>query len=371
MARRIRNLIRKELIQLGRDWVLTGFIITLPVFQLLLLAQSTTESIVGLNVAVVDRDRSAASRRVVRALSNKEELEVSGSLLNDQEASRLLDRGEAILMAVIPEGFSRALRNPADTPSIQLVADGSNDLVAGIALGAARGALGDLRIRKVSAPGAVPASLVDLRTSVRFNPTFDVKLFALPAQVGFIVYQVTLTVASIGVARERELGTLEQLIVTPLTRMELVAGKAAPALIVGMVNFLSMLGVTVWGFGLPLRGSLWLLLVLTLLFVGAEIGYGMLISGIAHTQQQAILLVFVQAMVDMTFSGYLVPVKNLPAGLRWIAQLVPLRHYLTLIRSVMLRGASLRALWPHAAAMLGVGALVMVVSVRTLSRRLD
>jgi ABC-2 type transport system permease protein len=219
--------------------------------------------------------------------------------------------------------------------------------------------------------GDSSASLVDLRTTVRFNPTFDVKLFTVPAQVGFIVYQVTLTVASIGLARERELGTLEQLIVMPLTRLELVVGKALPALILGMVNFLSMLGVAVWGFGVPLRGSLWLLLALTLLFVLAEIGYGMFISGIAHTQQQAILLVFVLAMVDMAFSGFLVPIRNLPAGLRVVARAVPLRHYLTIMRSVMLRGVGLGAVWPHAAAMLIVGTLITGFAVRNLSRRLD
>jgi ABC-2 type transport system permease protein len=164
---------------------------------------------------------------------------------------------------------------------------------------------------------------------------------------------------------------LEQLIVMPLTRLELMVGKAAPALIVGLLNFLTMLAVTVWGFGVPMRGSPWFLLAFTLLFVLAEIGYGILISGIAHTQQQAILLVFVLAMVDMAFSGFLVPVKNLPAGLRWIARIVPLRHYLTAMRDVMLRGAGPGLLWPDAAAVLGVGSLVTAIAARNLSRRLD
>lgn len=368
---RIRNLIRKELIQLRRDWVLTGFIVTLPVLQLVLLAQSTTKSIGGLNVVVVDRDRSSASRRAAEALNNREELEVIGHLMDVEEGGRLLDRGDAVILAVIPEGFSRALRGSRDSASVQLVADGSNDLVGGIALGAAREALTDFGMDASVARRAVPASLIELRTTVRFNPTFDVKRFAIPAQVGFIVYQVTLTVASVGLARERELGTLEQLIVMPLSRAELVLGKAAPALVVGMVDFLTMLAMTVWGFGIPIKGSLWLLLALTLLFVAAEIGYGMFISGIARTQQQAILLVFVLAMVDMAFSGYLVPIKNLPEGLRWIAEVVPLRHYLSIIRSVMLRGAGLGAVWPHVLAMLGIGTLVTFIAVRNLSGRLD
>jgi len=151
----------------------------------------------------------------------------------------------------------------------------------------------------------------------------------------------------------------------------LVIGKAIPALIIGALNFGLMLAVAVWGFGVPLRGSLLLLFLLTLLFVVVEIGYGILISGLARTQQQAILLVFVLAMVDMTFSGYMVRVKHLPALLRAVAQVVPFRHYLVIIRGVMLKGSGLGALWPHAAAMGLMGILVMLVAVRSLSRSLD
>jgi ABC-2 type transport system permease protein len=138
-----------------------------------------------------------------------------------------------------------------------------------------------------------------------------------------------------------------------------------------MLNFALMLGVAVFGFGIPMRGSLWLLTGLTFLFVTVQIGYGIFISGIAHTQQQAILLVFVLAMVDMAFSGYLVPIKNLPTALQTIAQVVPLRHYLTVLRSVMLKGADLGAVWQHAAAMVEIGLVITALAVRNLSRSLD
>jgi ABC-2 type transport system permease protein len=157
----------------------------------------------------------------------------------------------------------------------------------------------------------------------------------------------------------------------PLRRIELLVGKAIPAMIIGALNFLLMLAVAVFGFGVPMRGSLPLLFTLTLLFVVTEIGYGIFISGIARTQQQAILFVFVLAMVDMTFSGYLVRVKNLPMTLQVIAQVVPFHHYLTIVRGVMLKGAGLDALWPHAVAMLLMGLLVTSVAVRNLSRSLD
>jgi len=368
---RLRNLVRKELIQLGRDWVLTIFIITLPVLQLILLARSTGSSITDLKVTVVDRDRSAASRRAVEALGNRDELAIDGASDTVAEAERLLDMGDALLAVVIPEDFSEALEHGQAAPSIQLVADGSNELVADVALRAAQAALAEFVSDAAGAAADSSLTLIDLRSTVLYNPSFDVKLFAVPAQLGFIVYQVTLTVASVGFARERELGTLEQLIVMPLSRVELILGKAAPALLVGVLNFLSMLAVTVWGFGVPMRGSTWLLLAFTVLFVATEIGYGIFISGIAQTQQQAILLVFVLAMVDMAFSGYLVPVKSLPAALQWVAQFVPLRHYLSAIRNVMLRGAGFDVLWREAVVVVGTGAVVTSVAARNLSRRLD
>jgi len=370
MLLRVWNLVLKEFIQFRRDWLMTTFILTLPVLQLVLLAQATGSRISNLRVAVLDLDRSNASRRMITALDNRRELDVRHHPAALADTHRLLDQGEATLAVIIPAGFAADLSSITRTPQVQLIADASNTIPASIALRAAREAITAFAGETRFFPKNL-VSIIDLRTTVRFNPTFNHKFFTVPAQVGFIVYQVTLTVASIGLARERELGTLEQLMVMPLRRIELVIGKAIPALIIGALNFLFMLAVAIFGFHVPLRGSLPLLFGLTLLFIVVEIGYGTLISGIARTQQQAILLVFVLAMVDMTFSGYMVRVKNLPVALRAIAQVVPFRHYLTIIRAVMLKGAGLDALWPHAAAMLLTGLLITAVAVRNLSRRLD
>ncbi len=361
----------KEFIQLRRDWLMSAFILTLPVLQLVLLARATAPAISDLAVAVLDYDRSPASRRVAVSLSNREELEIRHHPLTLEEAESLLDRGGAVLAVVVPEGFARTLERPFDAAMLQLIADGSNDLIADVALRAARAALSGFARKEAGWLAEQRLSPVELRTTIRYNRTFDVGFFTIPAQVGFIVYQVSLVVASIGIARERELGTLEQLIVMPLARFELVIGKAIPALVLGMVNFGFMLGVAVFGFGIPMRGSLLLLLGFTLVFVAVEIGYGMLISANAHTQQQAILLVFVLAMVDMAFSGYLVPIENLPPLMGAIAQIVPLNHYLTVMRAVMLRGAGLGALWQQAAAITLMGLLVTIVAVRSLSRSLE
>ena len=371
MLLRIWNLVLKEFIQLLRDWLMTAFILTLPVLQLVLLAHATGSGISDLRVAVLDLDRSSASRRLVTALGNRRELYVCHCPETLAETHRLLDQGDAALVVVIPADFAADVTDVARTPRIQLIADASNNVPASNALRAARGAVAAFATDLAVEHGLAASPPIDLRTTVRFNPALNFRFFSIPAQVGFIVYQVTLVVASVGLARERELGTLEQLIVMPLRRIELVIGKAIPALVIGLLNFLCILAVAVFGFGIPLRGSLPLLFALTLLFIVAEIGYGIFISGIARTQQQAVLFVFVLAMVDMSFSGYMVRVKNLPVALQAIAQVVPFRHYLTIIRGVMLKGVGLDALWPHAAAMLLMGLLVTAVAVRNLSRSLD
>jgi len=367
---RIWNLVLKEFIQFSRDWLMTAFILTLPALQLVLLAHATGSRISDLRVAILDLDHSSASRWLVTALDNRRELGICHHPASLADVHRLLDQGEVTLAVIIPAGFAADVADVARTPSVQLIADASNNIPAYIALSAARRAVAAFARETRFFPKNL-VSPIDLRTMVRFNPTFNVRFFSIPAQVGFIVYQVTLTVASIGLARERELGTLEQLMVMPLSRVELVIGKAIPALGIGALNFLLMLAVAVFGFHVPMCGSLLLLFILTLLFIVAEIGYGIFISGLARTQQQAILLVFVLAMVDMTFSGYLVRVKNLPVALQSIAQVVPFHHYLTIIRGVMLKGAGLDALWPHAAAMLLMGLLVTTIAVRNLSRSLD
>jgi ABC-2 type transport system permease protein len=371
---RIWNLVLKEFIQFSRDWLMTTFMLTLPVVQLVLMAQSTGSRISNLCAAVLDLDRSTASRQLVTALDTRQELNVCYFPDTLSDTRRLLDQGETTLAVIIPAGFAADIDDISQTPQLQLIADASSSVPARYALSGAQEAVAAFTADLAKDLGLFSqdsASVIDLRTTIRFNPKLNVKFSTVSAQLGFIVYQVTLVVASVGLARERELGTLEQLMVVPLRRIELVIGKAIPALIIGMVNFSIILTVAVFGFGVPMRGSLLSFFVLTSLFVAAEIGYGILISGIARTQQQAVLFVFVLAMVDMTFSGYMVRVENLPAALQTIAQVVPFRHYLAIVRGMMLKGTGLDVLWPHAAAMSLIGLLVTTVAVRNLSRSLD
>jgi ABC-2 type transport system permease protein len=186
-----------------------------------------------------------------------------------------------------------------------------------------------------------------------------------------MVYQVALIVAALGLTRERELGTLEQLLVTPLRRLELIAGKAIPAVLIATVDFLLMYAVIKFGFDVPMRGSFVVLFGLSMLFIAAQVGWGLIVSSLSKNQQQAVLMVFVLALVDVSFSGYVMPVDHLPAMLRIVSQLFPLQHYLIVIRSVMLKGAGLAAVWQEALALAALSAGSISVAVISLRSRME
>lgn len=368
---RIRNLVWKEFLQLARDRLLTLFLFLLPAVQLVLLARATGRGVHEQPVVILDLDRTAVTRELALRLDLREELSVEYFVDTEEDLRHLLEQGEARMGIIFPAGFSARLLDPTQTASVRVVVDGTNDVVAGITLSAVQALFTEYAQERAAVWGVRTVPLLDLRIVTYYNPGYDTRQFAIPAQVGFITYQITLAIASLGLARERELGTLEGLIVTPMRRAELIVGKAIPALIIGLLNFLFLLAIAVLGFGVPLRGSFWLLLGLTLAFVLAEVGWGLVISGFSRTQQQALLFVFIQALVDLTLSGYLVPVKNLPLTLRAASRIVPMYHYLAVIRSVMLKGSGLADLWPHALALAGLAGLVLLIAARRVSRRLE
>lgn len=371
MLVRIANLIVKDLIQFRRDWVLALFILLAPTLQLILMARTVERGIREQPVVILDQDHSRLSRQMVLDMDNTEELQVAYYAQDAAEMRRLLDQGQARLAVIIPSGFAHDLIRDRSPQPIQVIADASNSLAASITLSAAAGAAGRLTAGLAASRGLVRPELIDLRTDVRFNPGLDFRDYSIPAQVGFITYQVTLAVAALGLARERELGTLEQLMVTPLRRVELALGKGFPALVIGTVNFFAVWGLSVSIFRVPMNGSVLLLAALTLLFVGAVVSWGLVLSAISRTQQQAILFVFILAMMEITFSGFMVPVKNMPTVLRTISRLAPLQHYLVIIRSIMLKGAGLSTLWPQAIALAALSLLMGMLALLIVARRLE
>jgi ABC-2 type transport system permease protein len=370
MFRRIGNVALKEIIQLTRNWLLLIFLVLGPTMELVLLARATGQGLKHLAIVVVDQDRSQASRQIASALDNTEELDVVAYLDSLDQVDAWMERKQVILAVILPPGLE--VDQATGSPQVQLIADGTNNMASASAVEAALGAIStrSVAIRSMASYASLSngGPAIALRTQVLYNPALDGNYSTIPAQLGFVVYQVVLMVAAVGLTRERELGTLEQLLVTPLRRLELIIGKAIPALLVGCVDLVLMWAITVWGFAVPMRGSFLLLVGLSLLFIAAEIGWGLTISGLAQNQQQAGLVIFVLALIDVSFSGYVMPVEYMPATLQIVSKIFPLQHYLEVIRGIMLKGATLQALWSPALtlAALSVGSLaVAVISLRS------
>jgi len=361
MLHRIWQLAFKEFIHFSRDRLMTPFILLGPLLQLVLMAWATSRDVEHLSLAVFDQDRSQISRALVTAVTNAGTLDVTAYPDSLEETQRLIEGGKAIVALLIPAGFAAELEAANSVPQLQVIIDGSNMIASRTVRRAIEGAVAEWGQKLAFQWGGAgeAGTPIDLRMMARFNEELEYGLYAVPAELGFVVYMVTLLVAAIGIARERELGTLEQLLVTPVTSLELIIGKAIPAMVIACVDFILLLPLTVWGFNVPLRGSVWLLLSLTLLFITVELGWGIMISAIARDQQQALLFVFLLAMTEMVFSGYMVSVENMPPLLRAASNLFPIKHYLIIVRHIMVKGVALQHIWVEAAALivLGIGSL--------------
>lgn len=368
MLAQVLNLAQKELIQTIRDRVLVTFLILGPVLQFLLLAQVAGNAILHLSLAVLDEDKSSTSRQIIAALDNTAELDLLWYPASHEELEALLSRGEARIGLIIPPNFAADLSGGRPT-SVQVLADGANYLEAATALQASQGAMIDLVSRGIGTAATPPG--VELRTLNEYNPGLNMRLHTLPAQIGLIVLEISLLAGALGIARERELGTLEQIRMTPIGNGELLLGKGLFAVGIGFVNFGLVLAASVWGFALPMRGSYAELIAVSLLFVAANAAMGLLLSVISGSQQQALLLVFLLCVLQVTVSGYLLNVNNMPEAFQAVAEFSPLRHYLTSIREIMIKGTPLESLASHSIAAVALTAGYGAAAWLLLTRQTD
>lgn len=368
---RISGLAVKELLQLSRDKLLLAFLILGPLLELLLMGGLAGGGVQNLPLAIIDQERSRGSRELIAKLDRTDELMIKAYAENVAEARSWMQGGQIAVIAVIPPGYSAALADPQTSATIQLIADGSNNAVSTVALAAAEDVAGQVSREISTLASNGDQGGIDLRFVSRFNQTLEDQPHLITTMLSMIVLEVALVVAAQSFARERELGTLEQLRVTPLRRLDLMIGKALPTLIIGIVDFLMMLGLSIVWFDIPLRGSLLLLTLLTIPFVLALIGWGTLISLVSRTQQQAMLLVFALAMLEVAFSGFLVSAGDMPGVMRVISNMSSVQHYLVILRGVMLRGAGLSVLWVPGLALTGIAFFTMAIAWLRLQAGLD
>jgi len=374
MLRRIWSIAKKEIIHLRNDWWMPAFMLFGGVLELLLVGWATSRPITNLPLMIWDQDQSPASREIVIALEN------TGTFALDQYASSIdmiedaMDRGNINAAIIIPPDYSEKIADPAGRPILPVILNGAESIPATAALRAIEGVARDigeeitldrLGLNPNEFEGFVP------RLRVWFNEALSEALYTTPAEMGLMLEFTTLLFAALSFARERELGTLEQLLVMPFSSIEIIIGKAIPVVMIGFFDFVLMLTMVHFAFQVPVRGSFPLLLILAFGYLLVELGKGMVISVISRTQHQAFLLVMLIGMGDFMFTGYAAPVEGMPKVVQLFANIVPAHHWLEILRGILLKGVGLDVLWPHVLALLILGGIIGTFSIRFVRRALD
>jgi ABC-2 type transport system permease protein len=375
MLTRIWTLATKELIQLWRDKMILLFVFFGPVTELALVAWATSGDIEHLPTAVVDRDHSPASRALVQALENTGTFDADYFLPEETQAQDLVDTGTVLVALFIPPDFEETLTAAREPAQLQVVLDGADPSAARTAAGSAQQAIAafaqEAALQRLGPMASQWGEVIELDVRVWFNEELKTSHYEVPSELGFMLVGVALMLASLGIARERELGTLEQLMVTPLRSTELIFGKALPVLLLSYLNFLLMLGLVVFAFGIPMRGSWALLLTIAFFYLLIEMVWGLMISAVSRTQVQALLLAFMLMMIEVVFSGYAFPVENMPLLLRGIANFVPIKHWLLILRGILLKGAGVDVFWRELLSLAALGIVINVATILFLRKRLE
>lgn len=374
MITRIGSLSIKELIHLRRDWWLPAFMLIGGMLELLLVGWATSRPITNLPFMVVDQDMSVHSRRAITALENTGTFEPATMAPSLQTVEEAMNRGEMNAAVIIPPDFSEQTTSPGGRPTLAVILNGSESVSATAALRAIEGvarALGEeITVRRI---GLDPRAIAGFDPSLRvwFNENLSEAFYTVPAELGLMLEFVVLLFAALTFSRERELGTLEQLLVMPFSSLEIIIGKALPVLLIGFISFNMMLTMVYFAFSIPVRGSLLLLELLALGYLLVEMSKGLVISIVSRTQHQAFLLVMMVGMIDFMFTGYAAPLESMPQILQLLANIIPAHHWLDILRGILLKGSGLGVLWPSILALALLGLVIVTFSLRYVRRALD
>ena len=374
MLKRILALTKKEFIHLKNDWWLPAFMLFGGVLELMAVGWATARPIQNLPLMVLDHDRSAASRSLVISLENTETFALEAMVDDFQTIEDALERGQISAAIIIPPDYAEEMAALDGKPTLSMILNGAESVPATAALRAAEGVIASLNekliIKRLKlSPDEFSGFAPRLR--IWFNEALSEALYTTPAEMGLMLEFTTLLFAALAFSRERELGTLEQLLVMPFSSLEIIIGKAIPVIIIAMTDFTLMLAMVHFVFKVPIRGSLPLLFLLAFGYLLVELGKGMVISVISKTQMQAFLLVMLIGMTDFMFTGYAAPVESMPQALQFVANIVPAHHWLEILRGILLKGAGMNVLWSHVTALAVLGTIIMTFSLRFVRKTLD
>ncbi len=370
---RMLTVARKELYHIVRDRRTLAVMFLIPIVQLFLLGYAATTDIEHLLTAVVDADRTPQSRELVEAYKASRYFDVVFYVDNEQDLARMVDRGTVWAGLVIPAGYGAAVV-AGETGSVAFVVDGSDPTIANAVLASAQ-SIGQAQSTRIveRRMGISPEDMmaVEVRSRVWYNPEMKSANFMIPGLIGMILFMLTTMLTALAIVREREHGTIEQLMVTPIRPIELVVGKLIPYIAVAFFDVLEVLAIGVFWFGVPIHGSLALLLALSAVFLMTSLGIGIFISSVTNTQQEAMLSVWLILLPSIFLAGFFFPVEAMPAALQWISYAVPLRYMIVIMRGIIVKGVGLEVLAGQVEALLIFGVVIMAFAATRFRKRLE
>lgn len=377
MFGRLKQMLIKEFIQVFRDKRTRFILIGPPIIQMLIFGYAATYEIRRVPTVVLDLDYSQESRDLLSLFSSSPYFDVQRQLTDSSQLGSLIDQGKATVGLEIDAGFARKLRSGQTAP-LQVIVDSTNSNTALIASGyISQIALGYAQRYKQDRISRIAPQLVEAIPSVQlqarpwYNPGLKSRWFFVPGVIGSLTLVLVVTLTAFAVVREREIGTLEQIMVTPIRPAEFILGKTLPFFLIGLfdVSLIAVVG-TLW-FQVPFRGHISVLFMGAILFIISMLGVGLLISTVSSTQQQAMVTAFFFIMPAIAFSGFGFPISTMPQWMQSLTYLVPLRYFLIVLRGAYLKGAGMGILWPQMAAMAGLGVGLLTIAILRFHKAID
>ncbi len=373
MILRIKQMLIKEFLQMFRDVRMRMIVLVMPLVQMTVMAFALTTDVKDIATAVVDPDNTPQSRLLVDEFIGGNYFAVTDRLTTDKGVRRLLDAGRVRAVIRIPQHFSDDLK-AGKIVAVQLLVDGTLSNDAAITLNYANQAVASFN-QRLAGMQAGEASIVtgplDLRIRAWYNPNLESKYYYIPGLIALMLILIGLALTSMAIVREKEIGTIEQVMVTPIRRLEFILGKTLPFLLTGMITMTLMFAIARLIFGIQIRGSIFLLYLTAIIYIMGNLGMAILVSVTAHTQQQAFLTAFFILVPSILLSGFIFPIRNMPVVIQWLTVLNPMRWFLQILHGIVVKGVGIHTLWPHIGAQLILAGSFLTLAVTRFKKTLQ
>ena len=373
MILRIKQILIKEFLQMFRDVRMRMIVLVMPLVQMMVLAFVLNTDVKNIATAVIDPDNTPQSRLLADELTGGNHFAVTHRLATDKGIRRLLDAGRVRAVIRIPEHFSNDLA-AGKRVAVQLLLDGTLSNDSAITLNYANQAVASFNQRLAGekmGTAALSTGPLDFRIRAWYNPNLESKYYYIPGLIALMLILIGLALASMAIVREKEIGTIEQVMVTPIRRLEFILGKTLPFLLTGMVTMTMMFLIARLIFGIQITGSIPLLYTSAMIYIMGNLGLAILVSVTAHTQQQALLTAFFILVPAILLSGFIFPIRNMPVVIQWLTMLNPMRWFLQILHGIVVKGVGIRTLWPHISVQVTLAGVFLSLAVTRFKKTLE